>query len=107
MFDRSRLPGDAALAERHEEGRMPSTSSTGRRFTITSLAKRPLVLSLNSKESLHLAPGARVSGVAEQEVTNNPDVKKLKSLSLIQCLAQDPIERDREPGDKKPKARDK
>jgi hypothetical protein len=74
---------------------MSDVISAGRKFTITNLARRPLVLSLNSKESLHLAPGAFASDIAEQEVTNNPDVKKLDRLNLIQCLAQEPTERER------------
>jgi len=82
---------------------MPNTSPNPKpNFAIANLAKRPLVLTLNSKESLHLAPGARVSGIAEQEVTNNPDIKKLLGLSLIQCRAVDGPER--ESGEKKPRA---
>jgi len=82
---------------------MPNTSpSTTRAFAIANLTRRPLVLTLNSKESLHLAPGEAVSGIAEQEVTNNPDIKKLLALSLIQCRTIDGSERER--SDKKVKA---
>ena len=87
---------------------MPSVS-IGRRVEITNIAKRPLVLSLNSKESIHLAPGARSAAIPEHEVTNNPDIKKLRERSLIDVAVQESAEPDRGRSDKAPKtpARDK
>lgn len=74
---------------------MSEMSTIGRKFTIANLARRPLVLSLNSKESLHLAPGASAHDIAEQELSNNPDVKKLERLNLIQRTPQESGERER------------
>jgi hypothetical protein len=53
--------------------------SAERKFTITSLTRRPSVLSLNSKESLHLAPGAFARGVAEKEAERSDRCNVRKS----------------------------
>ena len=86
---------------------MPSIVSTGRRVAITNLARRALVVSLNSKDSVHLAPGAKSAAIPEHEVNNNPDIKKLRDRALIEVVVQD-AELDRGRGDKaKTPARDK
>jgi hypothetical protein len=74
---------------------MSDIFTAGRKFTLTNLGRRPLVLSLNSKESLHLAPGASAHDIAEQELTNNPDVNKLERLNLLRRIAQEASERER------------
>ena len=87
---------------------MPSNVSVERRVAITNIAKRPLVLSLNSKETVHLAPGAKSAAISEHEIANNPDVKKLRERALIDIAILDTVDPDRARGDKaKPPARDK
>lgn len=88
---------------------MSSSMSVGRRIAITNLAKRPLVLSLNSKETVHLAPGAKSAAIPEHEVTNNADIKKLRERALIDiATVQDAGDVDRGRNDKaKTPARDK
>jgi hypothetical protein len=65
-------------------------------------------LSLNSKETVHLAPGARSAILPEHEVTNNPDVMKLRERALIDITVQDASDADRGRSDRaKPPAKDK
>jgi hypothetical protein len=66
---------------------MPGSVSLGRQVAITNLAKRSLVISLNSKESVHLGPGARSAAIAEYEVSKNPDIEKLRKRGLIDVAA--------------------
>jgi hypothetical protein len=87
---------------------MPSSLSVERRVAITNIAKRPVVLSLNSKETVHLAPGAKSAAIPEHEIANNPDVKKLRERALIDVAIVDAVDPERARGDKaKPIARDK
>ena len=74
---------------------MPSVPnlSGGRRVAITNIAKRPLVFCLNSKESVHLAPGARSAALPEYEVANNADIKKLRDRALIDIAAEGDADR--------------
>jgi len=87
---------------------MPSSMSVERRVAITNIAKRPLVLSLNSKQTVHLAPGAKSAAISEHEIANNPDVKKLRDRALIDIAIQDAVDPERARADKaKPPTRDK
>jgi hypothetical protein len=84
------------------------SSSVGKRVAITNLAKRPLVLSLNSKETVHLAPGAKSAGISEHELANNPDVKKLRERALIDVVVEDAVPHGRARVDRaKPAGREK
>lgn len=97
-----------AGVDEHEEEQMSTSMNVGRRFAITNLAKRPLVLSLNSKDTIHLAPGAKVAAIPEHEVTNNPDINKLRARALIDVAVQEAGDTDRGRGDKaKAPGRDK
>lgn len=82
---------------------MSSSTSVGRRVAITNIAKRPVVLSLNSKETIHLAPGARIAAIPEHEVTNNSDITKLRERALIDVAVQDAGDTERGRSEK-PKA---
>ena len=45
--------------------------------TITNLTSRPVWISLNSNSSLRLSPGGKVEKIAEVEVRDNAQVRKL------------------------------
>lgn len=85
---------------------MPSTTF-GRSVAITNLSKRPLVFSLNSRETVHLAPGAKSAAIAEHEVISNPDIAKLRERACIDVVVQDAGDPERARADKKPTGRDK
>lgn len=86
---------------------MPSSTTFGRRVAITNLAKRSLVFSLNSRETVHLAPGATSAAISEHEVTNNPDIAKLRERAWVDVVVQDAGDPDRARADKKTASRDK
>ncbi len=63
---------------------------------IKNLTSRPVLMRLNSGQSLHLAPGATSAEVLDSEVSNNPKVTKLQGRHIISLIdvkhkAQKPV----------------
>ena len=52
-------------------------------FKIENLTTRPVLLRLNSGQTLHLAPRTISAELIDVEVENNPKVLKLKDLCVI------------------------
>ncbi len=50
---------------------------------IKNLTNRPVLMRLNSGRSLHLAPGATSTELADTEISNNAKVEKLTGRHVI------------------------
>lgn len=50
---------------------------------IKNLSNRPVLMRLNSGQSVHLSPGATSAEVADAEISNNAKITKLQSRHLI------------------------
>lgn len=58
---------------------------------ITNRSKQLLIISLNSGDSLHLAPGEESDPVEDYQLDNNEKVEKLKSQNLITSTSPEEI----------------